>query len=169
VSGEPPDGFSHVTTHRQYAKHDLKISKFSNFSTGRLCRTPAPASAGAAWDSRTTGAREARVGARGVTVQPRTRGKNGATTTPDGGLNPWPVTVRPLRAWCEPGIRRGRSWRAWSATPPPPALQWLLDGLWEGRGIAHSVREHPTTARKRGPRSPGFSLHIVLVIPLHLL
>jgi hypothetical protein len=52
---------------------------------------------------------------------------------------------------------------------PPPALPWLLNGLWERRGIDLSVREHPTTARKLGSRSPEFALHIVLVMPAHLL
>jgi hypothetical protein len=33
-----------------------------------------------------------------------------------------------------------RYWRAWSATPPPPALQRLLDWLWEGRGIDLYIR-----------------------------
>jgi hypothetical protein len=104
-----------------------------------------------------------------VTVQPRTRGKNGATATPHEGLSRWPVAVRPLRAWGEPGIMRWRSWRAWSATPLPPAVQRLLDGLWAGRGLARAVREHPMTESKLRPQSPAFALHIVLVIPVHLL
>ncbi len=33
-----------------------------------------------------------------------------------------------------------RYWRVWSANTPPPALQQLLDWLWEGYAIDLSIR-----------------------------
>jgi hypothetical protein len=53
----------------------------------------------------------------------------------DGGLSSWPVALRHVRAWLEPGVMLWRYWRGWSDKPPPPALQRLLDWLWQGRGI----------------------------------
>ena len=94
------------------------------------------ASAEAAWDSRTIDARGARAGARDVTVQPRTRGKNGAIATPNAGLSRWPVAVRPLHAWREPGIMRWRSWRAWSAKPH----HLPCNGSWTGGGRGEASR-----------------------------
>jgi hypothetical protein len=43
--------------------------------------------------------------------------------------------LRYVRAWLEPGIMLWRYWHAWSAKAPPPALQQLLDWLWEGHAI----------------------------------
>jgi hypothetical protein len=71
----------------------------------------------------------------------RRRGeKSRAAITPAVGLGSWPMALRQIRAWLEPGILRWRYWRAWSAKPPPPARHRLLDWLWEGRGIALYVR-----------------------------
>ena len=134
-----PDGFSHGedgAPHLVDARCDRKISKISKINRARLCSTPAPASAGAAWDSRTIGARGTRAGARGVTVQPRTRKKNGATATPNEGLSRWPVAVRPLRTWCAPGIRRWCSWRVWSAK----AHHLPGNGSWTGCGRGEASR-----------------------------
>jgi hypothetical protein len=56
------------------------------------------------------------------------------------GLGSWPVALRRVRAWLEPGIMLWRYWRAWSAKAPPPALQQLLDWLWEWHSIALYIR-----------------------------
>jgi len=45
----------------------------------------------------------------------------------------WPVALRRAQAWLHPGTLLWRWWRAWSALPPPPPLQALLDWLWSGR------------------------------------
>ena len=48
--------------------------------------------------------------------------------------------------WAGAMLRAARSnvpwrwWRAWSALPPPPPLQALLDWLWLGRPIDCYVR-----------------------------
>jgi hypothetical protein len=67
-------------------------------------------------------------------------GKKSRAVTPNAGLGSWPVALRQVRAWLAPGLMLWRYWRAWSAKPPPPALQQLLDWLWEGRGIDLYVR-----------------------------
>src|SRR5213078_532765 len=41
----------------------------------------------------------------------------------------WPKALRKVRAWLEPWTLLQRYWRAWSAQPPPLALQQLLDAL----------------------------------------
>ena len=56
------------------------------------------------------------------------------------GLRSWPLALRHVRAWLEPGIMLWRYWRAWSAKVPPPALQQLLDWRWEGHVIDLSIR-----------------------------
>jgi SRSO17 transposase len=72
---------------------------------------------------------------------PETGGKNcGVAATPNASRGSWPVALRHVRAWLEPGLMLWRYWRAWSAKPPPPALQRLLDWLWEGRGIELYLR-----------------------------
>jgi hypothetical protein len=47
----------------------------------------------------------------------------------------WPVALRAVRGWLEPWIMLRRYWRAWSAQPPPPLLQRLLDQLGRGQGL----------------------------------
>jgi hypothetical protein len=51
-----------------------------------------------------------------------------------------PVALRRVQAWLPPWTMLGRWWRAWSAQPPPPPLQALLDWLWTGRPIDCFVR-----------------------------
>ena len=41
----------------------------------------------------------------------------------------WPVALRRVQAWLHPWTMLWRWWRAWSAQPPPPLLQALLDRL----------------------------------------
>ena len=67
-------------------------------------------------------------------------GGSPTTRYADAGRRSWPLALRRVRAWLEPGIMLGRYWRAWSAKPPPPALQQLLDWLWEGHAIYLYVR-----------------------------
>jgi hypothetical protein len=45
------------------------------------------------------------------------------------------VALRQVRSWLEPWVLLTRWWRAWSAQPPPRALQTLLDAVWRGQGI----------------------------------
>ena len=52
----------------------------------------------------------------------------------------WPVALRRVQAWLHPWTLLWRWWRAWSALPPPPPLQALLDWLWHGRPIDCFVR-----------------------------
>jgi hypothetical protein len=52
----------------------------------------------------------------------------------------WPVALRRVQAWLHPWTLLGRWWRAWSALPPPPPLQALLDWLWHGRPLDCFVR-----------------------------
>ena len=66
-------------------------------------------------------------------------GKMGAAPPLRPGLC-WPVALRAVRAWLEPGIMLWRYWRGWSSGPPPPALSALLDRLWRGQGIDLYVR-----------------------------
>ncbi len=47
----------------------------------------------------------------------------------------WPSALRWVRAWLEPWTLLERYWRAWSDLPPPPALQQLLDQLWDGHPL----------------------------------
>lgn len=42
---------------------------------------------------------------------------------------------RAVRAWLQAWIMVRRSWRGRSNEPPPPELQRLLDGLFQGGGI----------------------------------
>jgi hypothetical protein len=56
------------------------------------------------------------------------------------GVQSWPVALRKVRAWLEPGIMLRRYWQGWSAKPPPSALQRLLDWLWEGRALGLYIR-----------------------------
>ena len=62
-------------------------------------------------------------------------GKNPAALTPaQPAPRPrmsWPVALRRVRAWLEPWVMLARFWRGWSAQPPPPPLQRLLD--WVGQ------------------------------------
>ena len=73
-------------------------------------------------------------------VQSAPEEKNGNPIQPDEVRGNWPMALRHVRAWLEPGIMLWRYWRAWSAKPPLPALQRLLDWLWEGRGIELYIR-----------------------------
>ena len=45
---------------------------------------------------------------------------------------PWPVALRQVHSWLTPWIWLRRWWQAWSADPPPPPLQALLDALAQG-------------------------------------
>jgi hypothetical protein len=45
-----------------------------------------------------------------------------------------------VQAWLHPWTMLWRWWRAWSALPPPPPLQALLDWLWRGHPIDCFVR-----------------------------
>jgi hypothetical protein len=67
-------------------------------------------------------------------------GKKSHAARLDAGLRSWPVALRHVRAWLEPGLMLWRYWQTWSIKPPPPALQRLLDWLWEGRGIDLYIR-----------------------------
>lgn len=72
--------------------------------------------------------------------QSEVREKSHATEGSEGGLCSWPVALRHVRAWLEPGVMLWRYWRGWSDKPPPSALQELLDWLWKGRGIELYIR-----------------------------
>ena len=63
------------------------------------------------------------------------RGENQRGAGSGAALLCWPVALRAVRAWLEPWIMLWRYWRGWSSAPPPPALQRLLDWLWQGHGI----------------------------------
>jgi len=52
----------------------------------------------------------------------------------------WPVALRRVQAWLQPWTLLLRWWHAWSAHPPPPPLQALLDALWAGRPLDCYVR-----------------------------
>jgi hypothetical protein len=54
-----------------------------------------------------------------VPVQLAPEEKKGDTSQPDEGRGPWPMALRHVRAWRDQGIMLWRSWRAWSAKPPP--------------------------------------------------
>src|SRR5262249_29247883 len=69
---------------------------------------------------------------------------------PCAGLRSWHVAVRPVRAWLEPGSMLGRYRQGLSGTPPPLALQRLLDWLWEGRAISFYIRCQHTPNRMLG-------------------
>ena len=52
----------------------------------------------------------------------------------------WPVALRRVQAWLQPWTLLVRWWHAWSAHPPPPPLQALLDALWLGQSLDCYVR-----------------------------
>jgi hypothetical protein len=66
--------------------------------------------------------------------------KSGHARSANEGLGRWPIALRRVRAWLEPGIMPWRYRRAWPAKPPPPALQQLLDWLREGCAIDLYIR-----------------------------
>lgn len=59
-----------------------------------------------------------------------------ASATGRGKMEPnqptWPQALRQVRAWLTLWYWLQRWWRAWSALPPPPGLQALLDALAHG-------------------------------------
>ena len=51
----------------------------------------------------------------------------------------WPMTLRRVRGWLDPGTFLWRCWRAWSNAPPPPELQALLHSVGQGRPLNLSL------------------------------
>ena|SRR5215212_723092 len=47
----------------------------------------------------------------------------------------WPVVLRRVRSWLDPGVTLWRFWRAWSKAPPPPQLQALLEAVGGGHSL----------------------------------
>jgi hypothetical protein len=94
-----------------------------------------------------------------VSVLPALGEKSHNAAIPEAGLGSWPIALRHVCAWLEPGLMLWHYWRAWSAKPPPPALQRLLDWLWKGRGIELYIQQQQTTTMwPSSPSHPGLPL-----------
>jgi hypothetical protein len=66
--------------------------------------------------------------------------KSGHARSADEERSPWPLALRRVCAWLEPGLMLWRYWRVWSTKAPPPTLHQLLDWLWEGHAIDLYIR-----------------------------
>ena len=68
------------------------------------------------------------------------RGERGAARSRPPAAPPWPRALRAIRAWLSPWIALQRWWPAWSAAPPPPQLQALMNSVAAGCGLHLYIR-----------------------------